>query len=208
MNARIARTGAAVLGTLGRTGIRLIDALISRRLGVFAYCRDEDCLLKVAPSRTETEVVLAHGRRLPPGAPVLELHLWNERLSVLEGERGGLALGTALARRVRHSLQALAAYLESTDPQRRIAALHGEMGFIPASEVREAEALLCHLGFEFRPGEVAGPRFWRPAFWRTLFSWWLMWTFGPRSLHGRRLREMARAEVWMDRETLHRLYGS
>jgi len=208
VSARVARAGAAVLGTLGRAGIRLIDALISRRLGVSAYCRDENCLLKVAPARTGQEVVLANGRRLPPGAPVLELHLWNERLSVLEGERGGLALGAALARRVRLSLQALATYLQDTDPQGRIAALHGEMGFIPAPEMREAEALLRHLGFEVRPGEVAGLRFWRAVFWRTLFSWWLMWTFGPRSLHGRRLREMARVEVWMDRETLRRLYGS
>ncbi|MCZ7663259.1 MAG: hypothetical protein M5U22_10200 [Thermoleophilia bacterium] len=195
------------LGAAGRWGVRLIDAGLSRRLGVFAFCAEEESVLKVSPAPARTGVTLADGRRIPAGTPILALHLWNERLAVLWAERRGLALATALVRRVRFSLRMLEKHLQGIDPGGRIAALHGEIGFIPASKLRGATDLLERLGFEVRPRMTPGLRFWRGAFWQTLYSWWLMWTFGPVGLRTRTFRDMARVEVWMSREALAHLYG-
>ena len=86
-----------------------------------------------------------------------------------------------------------------------IGAMRGEFGFLVRLE--EAAPIFTRLGFDVVPLVRSGGRFWRKGFWDNLYSYMLMWTFNPKSLQGKSLTRLARAELWISRERLRQLYG-
>jgi hypothetical protein len=70
-----------------------------------------------------------------------------------------------------------------------------------------AGPILSPLGFNVKPVERPRGRFWRRAFWDNLYSYLLMWTFNPKSLQGKELTNLLRAELWISRERLRERYG-
>ena len=61
------------------------------------------------------------------------------------------------------------------------------------------------LGFAVRPHHSALGRF--GEFWENFYTWWVMWTYNPRSLDGRRLIRLERMEIWIQAENFLRRYG-
>ncbi len=61
------------------------------------------------------------------------------------------------------------------------------------------------LGFTIFPHHNPRSRF--GEFWESLYLWGLMWTFNAASLRRGQLLILRRAEVWMSRCRLLRLYG-
>ena len=192
---------------LGRAGVRTIDLTLQRYYHIFEFTDDPACILRLARSVSAHDLALSDGTRIARGEPVLELHLWNERLPALP--RGGASLnwGIDMTRRARHSLGLLAAYLAGESRFDQIRALHGESGFLELSQFPEMRTLVEHLGFDFVTGDAPGWRVWKYTFWQNLFSWWLMWTFNPASLHSKRFHEIARSELWMSRAMLMKNFG-
>lgn len=195
------------LATLGRTGVRAIDLALKRYYHVFEFTDNPQCILRIALSVNAHEFVLSDGVQIRRGEPILELHFWNERLPVLPHRGASLEWGIEVAKRARHSLCLLAEYLACEPRFNSVHALHGESGFLEAGQLSEMRALVEHLGFDFVPGVEPGWRVWKYAFWQNLFSWWLMWTFNPASLHGKQFNNIARNELWMSRTTLTKKFG-
>jgi YkoP domain len=195
------------LAALGCAGVRVIDLTLKRYYRVFEFTDDPACILRAAPSVSARDIVLSDGVRVARGEPILELHFWNERLPALPHGGASLAWGIEITQRGRHSLHLLAAYLACEPRFNRVRVLHGESGFLELSQFPEMRALVEHWGFDFMEGETPGWRVWNFAFWQNLFSWWLMWTYNPSSLHGKHFHEIGRSELWMSRSTLMKEFG-
>src|SRR3990172_11136384 len=126
--------------------IRSFDALVRRVQGVFEFATDSDCILRLRRTRLPRALSLAEGL-FPAGTPVLELHLWNERVPPLPPTGPDLAWATQAAHRVRRSLRDLAGYLQ-VEPSWRDTKLLG--GTTILVDGPSAELLMRRLGLELR----------------------------------------------------------
>ncbi len=196
-----------LLAALGRAGVRAIDLALQRHYHVFEFTDDPQCILRVALSVNARDFVLSDSVHIARGEPILELHFWNERLPALPRHGASLGWGIEVARRARYSLCLLAEYLACKPRFNPVRALHGESGFLEVGQFAEMRTLIEHLGFDFVSGDVPGWRVWQYAFWQNLFSWWLMWTFNPASLHSKHFNDIARSELWMSRTKLMKKFG-
>ncbi|NIS82987.1 MAG: hypothetical protein GTO14_22930, partial [Anaerolineales bacterium] len=104
------------------------------------------------------------------------------------------------------SLGMLSDYIKHQPWGDDIAAIRAEFGFLVG--LKAAQTIMSRCGFDVVLLERPGGRFWRKAFWENLYSYLLMWAFNPRSLRGKSLIKLVRAELWISRERLAQLYGT
>jgi len=187
-----------------RALIRHFDTLLRSRLSVFEFCDAPDCLLRVQV------ISAAHSLSLPgcvvsEGAPVLELHLWNEHIPPMPLDGPDLAWAAQIRRKLVTSFHTLAGYM-SRDP--RFAAVQAVGGItvliLPGSDTG-GERLFRRLGFSVYPYHSPLGRF--GEFWENLYTWWIMWTFNPATMLHRRLIHLHRTEAWMSVEEFLSRYG-
>ncbi|MBC7293179.1 MAG: hypothetical protein H5T84_03550, partial [Thermoleophilia bacterium] len=184
-----------------------MDAILLRVYKVEVFADDPECILRWSRGRLERAVTLPDGSRLRPGDIVIELHFWNEHLPQIADNGADFLWGKEFARRLVHSLRLLAVQALGDPRFADFAALHAEVGFIPAADVESLHGLAWRFGFLLEIQEVAGRRVWKKAFWAGLYSWWLMWAFNPGTLKRKKLVDMARSHLWMTRATLLARYG-
>jgi hypothetical protein len=197
-----------MFANVGRAGVRAIDLALQRHYRLFLFSDNPACVLRVAPTVNAHVVTLRDGTLVARDEPILEVHLWNERLPILPRDGATLAWGVDFALRLQYSLRLLADYLAREPRFIHIRALHAELGFLEVDQFPEMHTLVERLGFEFVVGDAPGWRVWRYTFWQNVFSWWLMWTFNPVSLEGKHFAKMGRGELWLSRATLiHRYRG-
>jgi hypothetical protein len=197
----------SLTGRLGRRGVRLIDLVLVRVHAIETFADDPECILRASFRRLNAPLRMPDGARLESGDILIEIHFWNEHLPRI-GEGGAdLLWGRQFGRRLTHSLGLLAARVACDPRYADFVAVHGILGFIPEALVDPRNSLVRRFGFMLALRDAPGLRFWTGAFWEGLYSWWLMWTFNPNTLRGKRLREMALSDLWMSREVLLRRYG-
>ena len=81
-------------------------AFVSAQIFSSSFTDDPACILRVALSVSARDIVLNDDVRIARGAPVLELHFWNERLPVLPRRGASLEWGIEAARRALFALPA------------------------------------------------------------------------------------------------------
>jgi hypothetical protein len=94
-----------------------------------------DDLLRTALGQTAEVTWLADGSRLPPGAEIIDLHLWNERLCLLPPLRSGFGRAAALRRRMTVSLAELARHIETDASLQRVAAIPAQTALVPKRRI-------------------------------------------------------------------------
>lgn len=181
-------------------GIRAIDWGLRQAYRVRPFCDDPGCILRISPGRVRRPLELSDGASLKPGDPLINIHLWNERVDEFGGGNPPAAWGAASLHRLRASLHRLAVLLSDDANGREAVAVCGKLSFV--THPVKAQRLFQALGFDMAVIDRPGLRIWRPAFWDNLLASWLMWTFNPASLRGKRLADLARIEVWMSRKSL------
>jgi hypothetical protein len=172
--------------------VRCFDALIRRGIGVIEFTQHPDCLLRVQFLSLGHELVLPDVH-LPPGAPALAFHLWNERVPALPPGGADLAWARVISRRLIRSFHFVHSYLASQTSGPRPEAIGGTtvLGFASG----ESSDVLAHLGFH--PIAYRGPWGRFGERWENAYTWALMWAYNPASLRGKRLGRMRRTEYWM-----------
>ncbi|MGE5139300.1 MAG: YkoP family protein [Rudaea sp.] len=194
------------LYSMGRAGTVAIDRILKWQHGVFEYSQDPSCILRISRVRSPRRVVLSDGEQIDAGSPLLSLHLWNERISQFAAE--DRLSGARLLRGMRFSLAELAAVVNSRPESQDVRGLYAETGFIQDASMEQAQRILCRLGFDLIEGEKPGWSVFRAAFWRNVFSWWLLRAFNPGSADMKSFPELRRCEVWMSRARLHEIYSA
>ncbi|MEW6033050.1 MAG: hypothetical protein AB1645_09275 [Bacillota bacterium] len=194
-----------------RATVRRLDALLRRYYRIHEFSQDQDCLLRLAVIPAPRSLALRDRVTIARGEPVGDLHLWNERVPPIPPEGPGLAWAVSFHRRLRRSLEELAARVE-VDPAYQHLRAFRAVGTLPVrgggQEAGGWSVLACRFGFEPAAGpDPAGlwPRF--LEFWENAFNLALVWAYNPASLRSRPFSRLRRVQFWMSRETLLARYG-
>jgi hypothetical protein len=182
-----------ILEVLRRKFICGIDRIILREYGIEPFTYDPECILRIVKIRNSKIVSLSEGSIWEIGDPLIEIHLWNERLANFQPIDSGLLWRRFLLNFFRSSLALLAEYIERSGL--KIVGIRGETGFIV--DIRTAQDIFKHLDFDVEVLEQPGCKFWRTAFWENIYSFLLMWTYRQGSLRGKHLTDLQRVQVRM-----------
>jgi len=188
-----------------RALIRCFDALLRQAYGVFEFCDDEDCVLRLQIARAPHTLRL-DSQVVDAGEPVLVLHLWNEHLPPLPLAGPDLAWATRMGRLFIASLRAVARQMKHDPRLASGRAVGGATALLSPAERPGGVHLMQRLGFTVMPCHSPLGRF--GEFWENLYSWWLMWTFNAASLRHRGLMRLHRAEIWMLADEFLQRYGA
>jgi hypothetical protein len=188
-----------------RVLIRTLDRLIRWANGVFEFCDEEECLLRLQWARAPHDLHLSDGTQVRAGDPVLKLHLWNERVPPLGPVGSDLAWAANVRRRLIHSLRAAAQWLADQPGRADVRAIGGATVLVSPGGAAGGLRLMERLGFDVFPYRGPLARF--GEFWENLYTWGLMWTFNAASLRHRSLLRLRRTEVWMAIDEFLARYG-
>jgi hypothetical protein len=172
--------------------LRSFDAFVRHAAGVFEFTQDPDCILRLQHSTLRHDLVLpdAHFER---GTPVLEFHLWNERVPPIPPGGPDFAWARGISRRLIRSFQMVRTHLP-TEPARTSPRAVGGVTILGAASGTTSD-VLAHLGFHPLPYPNPLGRF--GEWWENAYTWSLMWAYNPASLRGKQLGRLRRAEYWM-----------
>jgi hypothetical protein len=187
-----------------RALIRRFDAFLARRQGVFNFTDDADCLLRLQVT------VAPHRLRFPDqvverGEPVLLIHLWNEHTPQISPAGPDLAWAKTLQRDFIKSLQKVGRYMQEEPSLADIRAIGGITVLMFTGNRHSGERFMQRLGFTVIPYASPLGRF--GEFWENFYSWVLIWTYNPTSLHHKKFFRQRRAEFWMPAEKFLDRFG-
>ena len=185
--------------------IRLLDAILRRAYGVFEFCDDRDCVLRIRLTKASHPLRLSD-RVVRAGDPVLELHLWNEHIPPLPPDGPDMAWAIRTRHMLIHSLHMLARQMENDPHLGSVRAVGGITVLLSPGDRPAGERLMERLGFTITPCPNPLGRF--GEFWENFYAWCLMWTFNAASLRRRQLIRLRRVGVWMPTEEFLRRYGT
>jgi hypothetical protein len=182
-----------------------IDRLLRRRLRVYEFSNDPDCILRLQVTKAQHTLQLAGGV-VKKGGPVLGLHLWNERIRPIAPGGPDLTWGLWLRRSSEYSLHLVGRQMRLDPSLAGVQAVGASTGALVPGETSSGLRVMQRLGF------AAGPpprrRFgWFIEFWENFYSWWLIWAYNRGSLRYHRFSGMGRTEVWMLTADFLRRYG-
>jgi YkoP domain len=188
-------------GSLDRA-VLAVDRSLRRANGIFEFCYDEDCILRIGVIPAESRILLPDGTEVLPEDPVVDLHFWNERLVELDRVRSSLGWGGAFRTRLRSSLRQLAGYVDSHAELNGVKACRAKGAFFRDRRLRRAAQ---HHGFVSAvPRESVACRV--HEFLEIFLIYGLTWVFNPGALHGRTWLPQ-RCHLWMSRRELMRRYA-
>jgi hypothetical protein len=187
-----------------RAGVRVIDSILRVFYRIETFSEDPACLLRISLGRSQGDITLSDDWEVKKDDPVLDVHLWNERLVIMLAEASGIGVATRLLKDFEVSMKLLAAHLCRDRSPNPDLPLRAEFGFV--TDIRPAKFILNRLGFDVLLKESPGLRFWRRAFWDNFYSFGLALAFNPDHMRGKRLADLLRIQVWMSPKRLEQRY--
>jgi len=193
------------LSIFPRRLVRWIDRQAAKNRGIYAFTQDPACILRLRRADARHSLDLPDGV-IARGAPVVEIHLWNEHMPAMaQTGTGGVAFGSQFLRGFIHSCRAAAKALQSDPLLAGAQAVGCNLIFLYDPDNPDRVYQAGRLGFTYAPyNSPLGPF---GDFWENLYSWSLMWAYNPESLTGRRFFRTRRSEIWMSRKVFLDRYG-
>ncbi|HVB35142.1 MAG TPA: hypothetical protein VNJ52_12330 [Patescibacteria group bacterium] len=180
-----------------------IDRSLRRAKGIFEFCENDDCILRIGVIASETRILLPDGTQLLPKDPVIDLHFWNERMPSLVQAGSSLAWGAAFRTRMQSSLAFLAEYVASDPELKGVKACRARVAFLRDRRIQRAAR---HLGFVSAVPDQSLPGYVH-EFLEVFLIYGLTWVFNPDALPHKACLPQ-RSYLWMSREELFRRYGA
>ena len=187
-------------GSLDRA-VLAVDRSLRRTNGIFEFCDDRDCILRISVIPAESRILLPDGTEVLPEDTIVDLHFWNERLLELDRVRSSLGWGGAFRTRLRSSLRQLADYVDSHPELDGVKACRAKGAFFRHRRIRRGAQ---RHGFASAvPKESFAAHV--HEFLEIFLIYGLTWVFNPGALHGGTLLPR-RCFLWMSRQELMRRY--
>jgi hypothetical protein len=124
-----------------------LDRLLRRYWGVYEFSSSPKCLFRVSRARAEQSWWLADGTEIRAGAPIVEIHLWNEHMPAMGKGGPTIAWARQFNRRMKNSLSELARYLEQTPELREVVAICGDMHLGRGQQREQLARIMGRYGF-------------------------------------------------------------
>jgi hypothetical protein len=183
-----------------------LDRRIRRRLGVYEYTTNAQCLFRIQLDRAEHGFSLSDGTQVSPGDPILKLHLWNEQLPLMGQHGPTVAWARQASRALDNSLRELARYLAERSELANIAVICGDMSLGTAQQCEKLVRIVARYGFEAAADRKLG----RPGILRRIGDciviFMLVLVVNPVALRGSILRHVHKRIV-LSRAALERRYA-
>ncbi len=181
-----------------------IDRRMRRRLGIWEFSDDPDCILRVGVVRSRWNLPVSDGTVIQKGERIGMIHAWNERIPPIPP--GGADLGWAreLRRRLIRSLQLLA---QATRQDPRLQSIRGFGGPVVLHFSPAILRLLERLGIETCELPPLTFRDRIEAWFNRIWTWLMRRAFNPVSVEDRGLEKLSRRFYWISREKLLQMYG-
>jgi len=184
--------------------VRFIDFCLRRALGVFEFCNDENCLLRLQISKAPHRLDLP-AASVQAGEPVVEIHLWNEHMPSIPPEGPNLVWASRSYRLFTRSLFAAAREIQSHPRYAGVRAIGCVTGVLGYGDRAIGELVMQRLGFHALPYHNRLGRF--GEFWENFYAKWLMEAYNPGSLKPRKSLRLHRSDMWMSLEDFLKRYG-
>ena len=185
--------------------IRWFDGWLRKRLGVFEFSQDADCLVRLRISRLGRRVDLPTDA-LPAGSIILEIHLWNEHIPPIPPLGPDIAWASRAGRLFLRSLRSAALYVRHLEGNARPLAVVATTVLVPFGDPSGARSFFTRLGFHLIPAHNPVGRF--GEFWENFYTWYLMWAYNAASLRTKQLLRIRRTEAWIPFDEFLRRYAS
>lgn len=192
------------LGRQLRAGIRWIKSLIRKSEHSYEYSDDPDCVLRIQllPSPHQENI---GGKVILKADPVLAIHAWNERMPAIPAGGADLKWALHLRRQVLNSFKILARVMKNDDIYTPVRAIYGASALFSSTNHTGGTRMMQSFGFTVVPYHSPLGKF--GDFCEDLFSWWLMYAYNTASMDSRKLWQLERTEIWMDRNEFILRYG-
>jgi hypothetical protein len=176
-----------------RSLVQALDRYVRARLQVYEYTDHPDCLFR-ARVATSSRPLRVNGSSIEPGAKVVEIHFWNERVPPVPSTGPDLGWAAKGQRMTNLSCRALAHHMKARKELADVRAVGGTAVF-QAGDGSGLEKVLARLGFHITPHESGLGRF--AEFWEEFYSWMIVRAFSVGTAPHLRLREIQRGDFWM-----------
>lgn len=183
--------------------IKEFDRFLRWTQGVYEFCEQPHCLLRLRRSHAKRTVILPD-KLIEKGSPILELHLWNEHIPKMPANEPDLRWALQTKNRLIDSFQSLATLLVQDVSYSDIEALSGVTVLAVDPTSSQPISLFKRLGFEVYPYHNQLGRF--GEFWENFYTWAIMWAFNKGSLQRKKLVALRRSEIWISIERFNSLY--
>lgn len=130
------------------TVVAALDDRLRLHYQVFEYTSRPDCLFRIQIVRNEDNLILSDGVRVPPGARIVNLHVWNEQFPAFPPDGPTLAWACRLNRAFDASLRELAHFLQSWPMLDDVSAICANMTFEPSYRSEQLARFVGRFGFE------------------------------------------------------------
>ena len=184
------------------------DDHLSRSHGVRTFSEDERCILRYAPISCRAPIHLSDGVTVRLGDIVLDIHCWNERVPVVPPGGPDIAWAQETSRRLKRSLQLLAAAMPVDPALREARACRARVSFVgQGGSNASVSRIIRRMGFEDVDEGAASA--WGRVHDRleNLLLAALVWTHNPDALRrDKMIRE--RRPVWSSRDQVLRYHGA
>jgi hypothetical protein len=130
-----------------RRAVLGLDRWLQRSLGVQEYTTDSRCLFRIQRAKAQANVALSDGSRIRAGAPILNLHFWNEHVPPMGDQGATVAWARQVSRAIAISLEGLAEYLSARPDLGDIVALRADMRFGTAERSEQLARISARYGF-------------------------------------------------------------
>ena len=148
MSTQISNQGTVSGGALLEHAVYGLDRWLRRRHGVYEYSANRVCLFRIERAEADQALTLSDGTRIRPGAPILNLHLWNEHMPPMPADGPTLAWARQAHRAVGASLRELARWLPRQADHADIAALRADMRLATVAQSQQLVRIVTRYGFE------------------------------------------------------------
>jgi hypothetical protein len=195
---------SAAQGLLDRW-IRSFDRRQRRRLGIWEFSSDPQCILRLGRTRARVGARLSDGTVVQPGETIGVIHFWNERIPPIPESGADLAWAREFSRLLDYSLHLLGQYLVEEQAMTDISAFGGEL---PLVYTPATLRFLRRVGFEvFDPIPPRGLVVRVVDLVSRIWVLLMRRAFNPASVRGVGLKELRRRPVWISRQALVARYG-
>jgi len=182
------------------------DKLLSRLHRIRVFSTEPNVIVRIQVGRLSHPILLPEGK-IPAGTKAIMLHLWNERLPSMPAEGADLSYARNFYHFMFDSLETLGQYLRDNESLNDVQVIGGVTSHVLLSGPNiGGNLMLRRMGFTLSPYRHPMKKI--GLFLENFYTWILMWTFNPASLHSHNLFKLQRVEGWIGAADFLERYGS